>query len=202
MLPALLFGLSALFSNQPKANFTTRCEDDTQPGTSHHTAICALLVLYTYMLGRKVTPQMTNMHKRVLGSHSFPLLLHLSCIVCPRPGYRVMREGNKQLEGKWDCFQGSLYSKSHSWAFVFGWSLDSVVFLSAVVYPRIWKRPNARHTAWCTLMFPALIWCWFPVASVHLSPAVSSSERVLHHLHTALPTATVGLSSLFLHRFY
>ncbi len=90
------------------------------------------------------------------------------------------------------------FSKHHSWAFVFGWSPDSVVFLSAVVYPWIWKRPNARHTAWCSLMFPALIWCWFPVAFVHLSPAVSSSERVLHHLHTALPTVTVGLSSLFL----
>lgn len=46
MLPALLSGLSALFSNQPKANFAARCEDDAQPGTSHLTAIYASLFIY------------------------------------------------------------------------------------------------------------------------------------------------------------
>lgn len=43
MLPALHSGLGALFSNQPKAHFSTRCEDDAQPGTSHCTAICVRL---------------------------------------------------------------------------------------------------------------------------------------------------------------
>lgn len=81
------------------------------------------------------------------------------------------------------CLDGALNLLSSSWR------------LSIREYG---KGPMCDIRPWCTLMFPALICCWFPVASVHLSPAVFSSERVLHHLHTALPTATVGLSSLIL----
>lgn len=60
----------------------------------HTSPLFMLACLYTYVLERKVARQMTNMEKWVLGSHSlcFPLLVRLSCIVCPRPGYRWSRK--------------------------------------------------------------------------------------------------------------
>lgn len=86
MLPALLSGLSALFSNQPKANFTIRCDDDT----TWHLLAC----LYTYVPGRKVNRQMKNMEKQVLGSHSLSLCWYVFHLLCAQ-GLAIGEAGRK-----------------------------------------------------------------------------------------------------------